>query len=100
VIGVSDVLAFGLPGTVALRLHHRPRADRERALGAIRADVRARANRIFKNSMTTAPAIDRLVRYSVIHEFDVPSFRTEDAKARGSKSKKGAAETPLPEAGA
>jgi DNA replication protein DnaC len=51
-------------------------------------------DRIFKNPMTTSAAIDRLVHHSVILEFDVPSFRTEDAKARGaSKNKKGAAET-------
>lgn len=34
-------------------------------------------DRIFKNPMTTAAAIDRLVHHSVILEFDVPSFRTE-----------------------
>ena len=33
--------------------------------------------------MTTAAAIDRLVHHSVILEFDVPSYRTEDAKKRG-----------------
>ena len=38
--------------------------------------------RIFKNPMTTAAAIDRLVHHSVILEFDVPSYRTEQAKAR------------------
>ena len=38
--------------------------------------------RIFKNPMTTAAAIDRLVHHSVILEFAVPSFRTEDAKKR------------------
>lgn len=38
--------------------------------------------RIFKNPMTTAAAIDRLVHHSVILEFDVPSYRTEDAKKR------------------
>jgi len=32
--------------------------------------------RIFKNPMTTAAAIDRLVHHSVILEFDVPSYRT------------------------
>lgn len=37
-------------------------------------------DRIFKNPMTTAAAIDRLVHHSVILEFDVPSFRTENAK--------------------
>jgi DNA replication protein DnaC len=39
--------------------------------------------KIFKNPMTTAAAIDRLVHHSVILEFDVPSYRTEDAKKRG-----------------
>jgi len=39
--------------------------------------------RIFKDPMTTAAAIDRLVHHSVILEFDVPSYRTEDAKKRG-----------------
>lgn len=34
-------------------------------------------DRIFKNPMTTAAAIDRLVHHSVILEFDVSSFRTE-----------------------
>ncbi|HEU5205796.1 MAG TPA: IS21-like element helper ATPase IstB [Candidatus Limnocylindrales bacterium] len=37
-------------------------------------------DRIFKNPMTTAAAIDRLVHHSVILEFDVPSFRSESAK--------------------
>jgi DNA replication protein DnaC len=34
---------------------------------------------IFKNPMTTAAAIDRLVHHSVILEFAVPSFRTDRA---------------------
>jgi DNA replication protein DnaC len=38
--------------------------------------------KIFKNPMTTAAAIDRLVHHSEILEFDVTSFRTEDAKKR------------------
>jgi DNA replication protein DnaC len=36
-------------------------------------------DRIFKNPMTTAAAIDRLVHHSVILEFDVPSYRTQAA---------------------
>ena len=36
-------------------------------------------DRIFKNPMTTAAAIDRLVHHSTILEFDVPSYRTEGA---------------------
>lgn len=42
--------------------------------------------KIFKNPMTTAAAIDRLVHHSEILEFDVPSFRTEDAKKRKEKA--------------
>jgi DNA replication protein DnaC len=34
-------------------------------------------DRIFKNPMTTAAAIDRLVHHSTILEFNVPSYRTE-----------------------
>ncbi len=33
-------------------------------------------DRIFKNPMTTAAAVDRLVHHSVILEFDVASYRT------------------------
>lgn len=33
-------------------------------------------DRIFKNPMTTAAAVDRLVHHAVILEFDVPSFRS------------------------
>jgi len=39
-------------------------------------------DRIFKNPMTTAAAIDRLVHHSVILEFNVPSYRTQKAQAR------------------
>jgi DNA replication protein DnaC len=48
-------------------------------------------DRIFKNPMTTAAAIDRLVHHSVILEFDVPSYRTAEAettKKNKVKSKK------------
>jgi DNA replication protein DnaC len=52
---------------------------------------------IFKNPMTTAAAIDRLVHHSVILEFAMPSYRTERAgkpsdqppdSTSGSKAKK------------
>jgi DNA replication protein DnaC len=36
--------------------------------------------RIFKDPMTTAAAIDRLVHHAVILEFDVPSYRTDGAR--------------------
>ena len=35
---------------------------------------------IFKDPMTTAAAIDRLVHHSVIMELNVPSYRAEAAK--------------------
>ncbi len=40
-------------------------------------------DRIFRDQMATAAAIDRLVHHSVLLEFDVPSFRTEQATRRG-----------------
>jgi len=36
-------------------------------------------DQIFKNPMTTAAAIDRLVHHSTILEFAVPSYRSERA---------------------
>jgi DNA replication protein DnaC len=41
---------------------------------------------IFKDPMTTAAAIDRLVHHSVIVELNLPSYRAEEAK-RGKSSK-------------
>ncbi len=42
--------------------------------------------RIFKDPMTTAAAIDRLVHHSVILELNVPSYRVESAqKAKGKR---------------
>ncbi len=38
--------------------------------------------RIFKDPLTTAAAIDRLVHHSVILELNVPSYRMESAKAK------------------
>lgn len=43
----------------------------------------AQWDRIFRDQMATAAAIDRLVHHSVLLEFDVPSFRTDQAKRRG-----------------
>ena len=45
---------------------------------------------IFKDAMTTAAAIDRLVHHSIIVELNVPSFRLEKAKrGAGANSKEG-----------
>ena len=44
---------------------------------------------IFKDPMTTAAAIDRLVHHSVIVELNLPSYRAEQAKrSRGGPSPK------------
>jgi DNA replication protein DnaC len=40
-------------------------------------------DRIFKDPMTTAAAIDRLVHHAIIVELTGPSVRTEEAKKRG-----------------
>jgi DNA replication protein DnaC len=42
---------------------------------------------IFKDPMTTAAAIDRLVHHSVILELNVPSFRMEQAQKQRTKNK-------------
>jgi DNA replication protein DnaC len=42
---------------------------------------------IFKDPMTTAAAIDRLVHHSVVLELNVPSYRAEQAKKRKDKNK-------------
>jgi len=38
--------------------------------------------RIFKDPMTTAAAVDRLVHHSVILELNLPSYRMEAAKKK------------------
>jgi len=40
---------------------------------------------IFKDPMTTAAAIDRLVHHSIILELNLPSYRVEQAKTKKSK---------------
>jgi DNA replication protein DnaC len=44
---------------------------------------------IFKDPMTTAAAIDRLVHHSVILELNVPSYRMEHAQKKNGKNQKG-----------
>ena len=46
-------------------------------------------DRIFKDPMTTAAAIDRLVHHAAILELTGPSYRTEQAKKRNRKAKRG-----------
>ena len=45
-------------------------------------------DQIFKDAMTTAAAIDRLVHHSVIIELNVPSYRVETAKKTKSQAPK------------
>ena len=40
---------------------------------------------IFKDPMTTAAAIDRLVHHSVILEMNIPSYRMEEANKSGKR---------------
>ena len=42
---------------------------------------------IFKDPMTTAAAIDRLVHHSVILELNIPSYRMETARKAKRKRK-------------
>jgi DNA replication protein DnaC len=42
---------------------------------------------IFKDPMTTAAAIDRLVHHSIVLELNVPSYRAEQARKRKDKDK-------------
>jgi DNA replication protein DnaC len=51
-------------------------------------------DQIFKDAMTTAAAIDRLVHHSVILELNVPSYRVERAKRGKSPSPSGATSQP------
>ena len=41
---------------------------------------------IFKDPMTTAAAIDRLVHHSIILELNLPSYRLEESKKRKGKA--------------
>jgi DNA replication protein DnaC len=51
-------------------------------------------NRIFKDPMTTAAAIDRLVHHSVILEMTGPTFRGEEAKRRVEEANTGSNSIP------
>ena len=51
-------------------------------------------DRIFRDQMATAAAIDRLVHHSVLLEFDVPSFRTAHATRRSKATSPKAADSP------
>ena len=51
-------------------------------------------DKIFKDAMTTAAVIDRVVHHSTILELTGPSFRTEAAKAAAGEKKASAEEAP------
>jgi len=50
---------------------------------------------IFKDPMTTAAAIDRLIHHSVVLELNVPSYRAEEAKKRKKDDDTGPEPAPL-----
>ena len=53
-----------------------------RSLGITSNLVFSEWEKIFANPMATAAAIDRIVHHSVILEFDLPSYRTNEAQER------------------
>ena len=53
-----------------------------RSLGITSNLVFSEWEKVFSNPMATAAAIDRIVRHSVILEFDMPSYRTGEAQER------------------
>ena len=60
----------------------------ERRSGIITSNlVFSEWDRIFKDAMTTAAAIDRIVHHAIILELTGPSFRDEEAKKRNRPSK-------------
>jgi len=54
-------------------------------------------DQIFRNPMTTAAAIDRVVHHAVILEFNVSSYRNEEASRRGGQAPSPAVEDPDPQ---
>jgi DNA replication protein DnaC len=68
--------------------------DERRSLVITSNLVFSQWDQIFRHPMATAAAIDRIVHHSVILEFDVPSYRTDEAKKRqASPPKDGGAKT-------
>lgn len=55
-------------------------------------------DQIFKNPMTTAAAIDRVVHHAIILEFNVSSYRTEQAQGRNQPPPPNAEQEDSPEA--
>jgi len=53
-------------------------------------------DQIFKDPMTTAAAIDRVVHHAVVLEFNGPSVRAEEAEKRAALSKRESAASERP----
>ena len=53
-----------------------------RSMGITSNQVFSEWEKVFVNPMATAPAIDRIVHHSVILEFDLLSYRTNEAQER------------------
>ena len=58
-----------------------------RSLGITSNLVFSQWEKVFANPMATAAAIDRIVHHSVILEFDMPSYRTNEAQNRQTEEK-------------
>ena len=54
----------------------------DEAESSAKATVEVIESKGFANPMVTATAIDRIVHHSVILEFDLPSYRTNEAQER------------------
>jgi DNA replication protein DnaC len=81
---VLDDLGYLPQGAAASAVLFTLMAERyeRRALGITSKLVFSQWDQIFQNPMATAAAIDRVVHHSVILEFDVPSYRTGEARGR------------------
>jgi len=69
----TNVLGFGLPG---VGKSHAERYERRTVMVTSNL-VFSQWDRIFRDQMATAAAIDRLAHHAVLLEFDVPSYRTD-----------------------
>jgi DNA replication protein DnaC len=81
---IVDDLGYLAQGTAESEVLFTLMAERyeRRAIGITSNLVFSQWDQIFQNPMATAAAIDRVVHHSVILEFDVPSYRTGQARGR------------------
>ncbi len=79
----GGTLNFNNPHGKLISLDKKNTMERNRVIYDQRErNVRSKWEKIFKDPMTTAAAIDRLVHHSVILELNVDSYRMEQAKKK------------------